>query len=78
MTVTAKKPAPIKRVVLSRIPKADDLEVHVSKATLNGVVVIDVRDYVPSLKKYGRGTTLPASAETLKALTDAVWEVKHA
>lgn len=54
------------RNVLSVVTKAEDLEVHMCKATMNGVTVLDVRDYVPSTGLYGRGTTLPWNTESLK------------
>ena len=59
---------PILRTVLARVTKADDLEVHTCMATLEGVTVLDVRDYVPSTGTYGRGTTLPWTPETLKIM----------
>ncbi len=59
---------PILRRVLAVVDKADDLEVHLCVATLAGVTVLDVREYVPSLAAYGRGTTMPWNTETLKRL----------
>jgi hypothetical protein len=60
------------REVLQIMPKADDLEVHLCKARLDGVTVIDIRDYIPSLGVYGRGTTLPWNTGTLKLLKGGV------
>ena len=59
---------PILRIVLARVAKADDLEVHTCMATLEGVTVLDVRDFVPSTGTYGRGTTMPWNTETLKVM----------
>lgn len=59
---------PIQREVLGKVTKADDLEVHTCRARMNGVTVLDIREYVPSLKQYGRGTTLPWNTETLKVM----------
>lgn len=63
---------PINRKVLAIVSKAEDLEVHTCKASLNGVTVLDIRDFIPSTKTYGRGTTLPWNTETLKVLEAAV------
>lgn len=63
---------PILRKVLARVTKADDLEVHTSKAVMDGVAVLDIREYVPSLDQYGRGTTLPWSPQTLKVMRGAL------
>ena len=63
-------------VVLARIPKAQDLEVHVRRLNIDGVEVIELRDYIVSLKEYGRGYWVPANAaavsELIKALQDAL------
>jgi hypothetical protein len=63
---------PIMRQVLGRVTKADDLEVHTCKARLDGVTVLDIREYVPSLRQYGRGTTLPWTTGTLEVLRAAL------
>jgi hypothetical protein len=68
---------PIFRQVLAKVTKADDLEVHTCKARLDGVVVLDIRDYIPSTKTYGRGTTLPWNTETLKVLEAALREARR-
>ena len=57
---------PIFRTVLAQMTKAEDLEVHVCRARIDGVKVLDIREYVPSTGVYGRGTTLPWNTETLK------------
>ncbi len=69
---------PIMRVVLAKVTKADDLEVHTCKATMSGVTVLDIRDYVPSTDTYGRGTTLPWNTETLKVMKAAMLEASRA
>lgn len=63
---------PIQRKVLAKVSKGEDLEVHTCKATLDGVTVLDIRDYCPSTQLYGRGTTLPWNTETLKVLRAAL------
>lgn len=66
---------PVQRVILGRVTKADDLEVHTCKATMAGVTVLDIREYVPSLGTYGRGTTLPWNTETAKVMKAALRNV---
>lgn len=63
---------PITRTILAKVTKAEDLEVHTCKATIDGVTVLDIRDYCPSTGLYGRGTTLPWNTETLKVLRAAL------
>lgn len=60
-TVTTEDP-PVSYIVLGSVPKADDLEVVVRVADVDGVRVIDVRDFVPSMNFFGRGVTIPASS----------------
>ena len=63
---------PILREVLAKVAKAEDLEVHTCRAVLDGVTVLDIRDFVPSTGLYGRGTTLPWNTETLKVMRAAL------
>lgn len=70
------QPARINRVVLAKVTKAEDLEVHTCKAQVDGVTVLDIRDFVPSTGEYGRGTSLPWNTETLKVLQAALTAAK--
>lgn len=67
---------PIQRKVLAKVSKGPDLEVHTCKAVLEGVTVLDIREYCPSTGLYGRGTTLPWNTETLKVLGAAITNAK--
>ena len=67
----------ITRKVLSVAPKADDLEVHFCKATLGDVTVLDIRDYIPSTKNYGRGVTMPWGGASMEAVLVAYKEGIH-
>lgn len=60
----ARTAASIKRRVHGRIPKGSDLEVHVSTITppKSDEEFLDIRDYVPSTKTYGRGVVIPYEA----------------
>lgn len=66
------QPPRVLREVLAKVTKAEDLEVHTCRARIDGVVVLDIREYVPSLGEYGRGTTLPWNTESLKVLRAAL------
>lgn len=48
---------------LTSVRKYDDLQVHVRLVEADGARFIDVRDYVPSAKQYGRGVMLPVDGE---------------
>lgn len=63
---------PIHRRVLGKVTKSEDLEVHTCRATLDGVTVLDIREFVPSLGIYGRGTTLPWNTETIRIMKAAL------
>ena len=67
---------PILRTVLARVVKAHDLEVHTCMATLEGVTVLDIRDFVPSTGTYGRGTTLPWTPEMLEIMRAGLLSAK--
>lgn len=63
---------PLSRIVLAWAPKAEDLQVHICQVVLpGGAKALDVREYVPSLGIYGRGTTLQWNSETKLALATA-------
>ena len=49
----------IERQVLRVIEKYPDVEVHVSKIKVEGKSFVEIREYIPSLKGYGKGVTLP-------------------
>lgn len=70
------EPPRVMREVLAKVTKAEDLEVHTCRARIDGVTVLDIRDYIPSTGEYGRGTSLPWNTETLKVLRAALREAK--
>lgn len=55
--------------VFAKIEKAPDLEVHVRELSFleDDVVVVELRDYVPSRKRYGRGYWLTRPSSRLVA-----------
>lgn len=61
--------ADLERNVIARFPKFDDLEVHVSEITFDGQTFIEVREYIPSLDRYGKGNTM--SLELAKQVGEA-------
>lgn len=58
--------------VLARLPRTDDLEVHLRLVDVDGEVFVELRQYVISLKKYGRGVWLHKDPEVLTMLRDAI------
>lgn len=64
----------MKRKVLRKVTVAPDLEVHVSVLVAAGATLVDLRQYVPSLKEYSRGVTVPK--EAVSALVEAAQEVE--
>lgn len=58
--------------VQARIKKAKDLEAHVTTQFVAGVEFVEIRDYVPSTKTYGRGATFERRhlPEFVEALSD--------
>lgn len=69
---------PINRKVIAIVTKAEDLQVHTCIASLNGVTVLDIRDFIPSTNTYGRGTTLPWNTESLKVMEAAIRNARQA
>lgn len=51
---------PVKRKVISRFPVAPDLEIAVSMLSVKDERMLEIRNFVPSQKSYGRGVVIPA------------------
>lgn len=61
-----------KAQVLEKVPKGTDIETHVRVVTLGDVTYVELRDYIPSTKEYGRGYWIPDTPEALRAITGAL------
>lgn len=61
--------------VIQAVPKSVDLDCHVRVVEVEGVKVLEVRDYIPSLEEYGRGYWMPMNAESVFTLINALTEV---
>jgi hypothetical protein len=61
--------------VVQSITKAPDLECHVRVVEVEGVKVVEFRDYIPSLNSYGRGYWVPLRAEDVFSLINGLTEV---
>jgi len=57
---------------LAKIWKATDVEVHVRLADIDGLQFIEIMDYVPSIKSYGRGTYIPARPDFIDEIITAL------
>lgn len=64
---------PMRRRVLHRLPVAEDLEIHVSTVTIARAPYVEVRNFTPSLKVYGRGVIVPPSVAA--QIGDALVEI---
>jgi len=63
---------------LGRIGQGADLELHVKETKVEGQTFINIRDFVPSARQYGKGTLirkndLPALLEILNQYADDQW-----
>lgn len=69
----AKNPAAAR--VVQTIRKATDLECRVRFVEVEGVRVIELRDYIPSLDEYGRGYWFPLNADTIFSLINGLTDI---
>lgn len=51
----------VRSKVMSTIPKGKDVSLRVKVVKADGLELVDLRDWIPSLKKEGRGVNFPAS-----------------
>lgn len=58
----------LKAGVAAKIPVADDVEVHVRVAKVEGETLVEARDFIRSKKEYGRGLIVPPDKDALAAL----------
>lgn len=66
---------PAKVAVIQKIEKAPDLECHVRIVEVESVRVVELRDYIPSLKEYGRGYWIPLKADSVFSIINGLTEV---
>jgi hypothetical protein len=69
----AKNPASAR--VVQTIAKATDLECRVRIVEVEGVRVIELRDYIPSLDEYGRGYWFPLNSDTIFSLINGLTDI---
>lgn len=65
---------PAETRVVSVITKAPDLECHIRIVDVEGVRVVELRDYIPSLGEYGRGYWMPLTQASLYGLMNGFTE----
>ncbi len=66
-------PKPFKDKVYSKLGKGSDLQLHIKITKADGLEMVNIRDFIPSLKLYGRGVLfdvalLPEVIEQLQEL----------
>lgn len=66
---------PAKVAVVQKIEKAPDMECHIRIVEVEGVRVVEFRDFIPSLKEYGRGYWFPLNAESVFSIINGLTEV---
>ena len=62
----------MRRKVHTRTPIADDLEVHTATVRVGDQTFFEVRQFIPSLRQYGRGVALPHTDKVFTDLNVAV------
>ena len=50
---------PAETTVLERFHKSRDVETHLRAVRVDGVSALELRDYIPSSDRYGRGYWIP-------------------
>jgi hypothetical protein len=58
--------------LLASVRKASDLEARIRFVEVDGVKVVEIRDFIPSLGEYGRGYWIPADRATVSAVAQAL------
>lgn len=69
----AKKPASTR--VVQAVKKGPDLECHLRVVDVEGVKVVEFRDFIPSLKTYGRGYWIPLGEEEIFSVVNGLTEI---
>lgn len=69
---------PAKISVLQSVHKGTDLECHLRIVEVEGIRVVEFRDYIPSLGEYGRGYWVPGSADEIFSLINGLTEAARA
>ena len=63
--------------IVVKIPKAEDLEVHFKLETVGGKRVLNIRDYIRSVQKYGRGVIFPVDTNVIDEILDGLSDIKQ-
>jgi len=66
---------PASTVVIAVLPKAPDLEMHVREIDIDSVRLVEFRDFIPSLREYGRGYWFPKTSDSIYGLINALTEI---
>ena len=61
--------------VVGIVKKAADLECHARVVTVDNVRLFELRDYIPSLKEYGRGYWMPLTESAVYSVMGAMNEI---
>lgn len=69
--------APTSTQTVLKVYKAPDMETHLRVIAVDGLEVVELRDFIPSLGEYGRGYWVPNDPGILDALLVALSEVSN-
>lgn len=62
--------------VYGKIQKAPDLEAHLRVVEVDGIRMLEMRDYILSIGEYGRGYWAPLTGEVLRILAASLHTLK--
>ncbi len=63
---------PAKIATVAKISKAPDLQTHVRLVAFEGVQIIELVDFIPSLGEFGRGYYIPNDTAVLTDMLGAL------
>lgn len=70
--------SPMTHTVYAVVPKGIDSEVHVRTAQLDGIEYAELREWIPSLKEYGRGMWFPSDKSSIDQVIAGLNAIKKA
>ena len=59
--------------IIAKIPRADDLEIHIKYTVIEGLEFLNIREYVPTRDWYGRGISIPLTEDDMTLLLGGIY-----
>ncbi len=63
--------------VVQIIDKASDLQTHMRVVEVEGIKVVEFRDYIPSTKTYRRGYWIPLNQQDVFSVMNGLTEIAN-